>query len=89
MPGFFEVVQRIWDIHCPGDSARCISVKFKLHRKGLRIWCSSISVIAHLIENCNATILRLDDIEELRVLHISEWNFRNIVKQKLQHLLDC
>jgi hypothetical protein len=31
----------------------------------------------------------LDSIEELRILHITEWNFRNIVKDKLQFLLLC
>jgi hypothetical protein len=41
------------------------------------------------IENCNKFILRLDSIEELRTLHIAEWNFRNIVKDKLQFLLLC
>jgi hypothetical protein len=42
-----------------------------------------------LINNCNDVILRLDNFEELRPLHISEWNFRNIVKDRLQHLLLC
>jgi hypothetical protein len=31
----------------------------------------------------------LDNIEEQRNLHITEWNFRNIVKNKLQDLLLC
>jgi hypothetical protein len=31
----------------------------------------------------------LDNYEEQRILHISEWNFRNIVKERLQHLLLC
>jgi hypothetical protein len=34
-------------------------------------------------------ILQIDCLEEQRSLHISEWNFRNIVKKKLQHLLLC
>ena len=89
MPGFLEVVRNIWAIHCPGDSAKCISSKFKLLRKGLRNWSTSISIIYKLIENCNATILMLDDIEDCRTLHITEWNFREVVKRKLSHLLDC
>jgi hypothetical protein len=32
-------------------------------------------------------IFQLDSFEEQRVLHITEWNFRNIVKKKLQQLL--
>ena len=89
MPGFLEVVQRIWSIQCPGDSAKCISSKFKLLRKALRNWSTSISVINRLVENCNSIISMLDNFEEARTLHISEWNFRNIVKNKLHFLLDC
>ena len=87
MPGFLDVVQNIWAIHCHGDTAKCISSKLKLLRKGLKNWSTSISVVNKLVENCNATILKLDEIEEDRVLHITEWNFRNIVKSKLCSLL--
>jgi hypothetical protein len=90
MACFLDVVQLIWDIHCPGDSARCLSAKFKLLRKGLKIWGTSISImINNLVENCNEIILLEDVFEELRVLHINEWNFRNIVKSRLEHLLMC
>jgi mannosylglycoprotein endo-beta-mannosidase len=89
LPGFMEVVQRIWDISCPGDSAKIISAKFKLLRKGLKKWSTSISVINKIIDNCNNIILMLDEYEEKRTLHITEWNFRSIVKAKLHHLLCC
>jgi hypothetical protein len=88
MPGFMEIVQQIWAINCPGDSAKCISSKFKLLRKGLKKWSTSILVINKIVDNCNSTILMLDDLEELRALHISEWNFHNIVKSRLHHLLN-
>jgi hypothetical protein len=89
MPGFMDVVSCIWDINCPGDSAKCLSAKFKLLRKGLKIWSTSISVINKLVENCNKIILMLDNYEEQRTLHLTEWNFRNIVKARLSHLLMC
>jgi exonuclease III len=89
MPGFLEVVQTIWDINMPGDSAQCISGKFKLLHKALKTWSTSIFVLSNLIDNCNNIILRLDGFEELRPLDITEWNFRNIVKARLQHLLLC
>ena len=89
MPGFLEVVSNIWNIHCPGDGAKSISSKFKLLRKGLRNWSTSISVVNRLVENCNDTIFMLDEIEESRALHITEWNFRRVVKSKLSHLLMC
>jgi hypothetical protein len=44
MPGFMDVVTRIWNTHYPGDGAKCISSKFKRLRKGLKIWSTSISV---------------------------------------------
>ena len=89
MPGFLDVVNYIWSIHCPGDAAKCISTKLKLLRKGLKKWSTSISVVNKLVENCNKIIFMLDEIEEGRVLHITEWNFRNIVKSKLSQLLMC
>jgi hypothetical protein len=89
MPGFMDTVKRIWNIHCHGDSAKIISSKFKLLRKALKNWSTSISVINKIISNCNEVILLLDGLEEQRSLHISEWNFRNIVKNRLHHLLLC
>jgi hypothetical protein len=72
MPGFLEVVGRICKITCPGDSAKCISAKFKILRKGLKRWSTRISVISKVIDNCNAIILMLDDYEEKQALHLSE-----------------
>jgi hypothetical protein len=89
LPGFLDKVQSIWDIQCPGDSAKSLSAKFKLLHKGLRQWSSSFSVLQSVINNCNEVILLLDGFEEHRSLHVAEWNFRNIVKNKLQHLLLC
>jgi hypothetical protein len=89
MPGFMDVVGTVWNIECTGDSAKVISTKFKLLRKALRNWSTSISVINKIINNCNEIILLLDGLEEQRTLHISEWNFRNIVKARMQHFVNC
>ena len=89
MPGFMEVVDNIWAIHCHGDSAKIISGKFKLLCQGLKKWSTSISTLNRLVENYNEIILMLDNFEELRPLHISEWNFREVVKNILEHLLNC
>ena len=88
-PGFMDVVQNIWAIHCPGDSAKRLSAKFKLLRKALRKWSTSISQLNKIIDNCNDVILLLDGLEDTRNLHISEKNFRDIVKKKLDQLLKC
>lgn len=50
LPGFLDKVKTIWDINCPGDSAKCLSAKFKLLRKGLKQWSTSFSVLHSLIE---------------------------------------
>jgi hypothetical protein len=89
MPGFLDVIKTIWDINYLGDSAKCLSAKFKLLRKSLKQWSTSISVLNHLISNCNGIILMLDTYEEQRIMHITKWNFRNIIKERLQHLLLC
>lgn len=89
MPGFLDMVSSIWESDCPGDAARCLSAKFKRLRKGLKQWSNSMSSLKVLIANCNKVILMLDSYEELRRLHITEWNFRNIVKRRLEHLLLC
>jgi hypothetical protein len=87
LPGFLDVVKTIWDIHCPGDAAKCLSGKLKLLRKGLKKWSSSFQVLNGLISNCNTVIMMLDEYEEHRNLHISEYNFWNVVKKRLQELL--
>jgi hypothetical protein len=89
LPGFLDIVKNIWDIQCPGDGAKCISAKLKRLRKGLRQWSSSFQALDVLISNCNSVIFQIDNLEEQRSLHISEWNFWNIVKRKLQNLLLC
>jgi hypothetical protein len=89
LPGFLDKVKSIWEVYCPGDAAKCLSAKFKRLRKGLKQWSSSLSVLQVLINNCNEVMLMLDNIEEQRNLLITEWNFQNIVKSKLQNLHLC
>jgi hypothetical protein len=88
-PGFFEVVANIWAMNAEGNSARVISMKLKWLRKALKKWKGNISNMDMLINNCNSVILMLDELEEVRALHITEWNFRNIIKNKVNHLLTC
>ena len=76
MSGFFQTVESIWQIHCPGDSAKSLSSKFKLLRKGLKNWSTSISKINKIIDNCNEVIFMIDELEDQRPLHFSERNFR-------------
>jgi hypothetical protein len=81
LTGFLDVVNTIWNINCPGDAAKCILGKLKLLCKGLKKWSASFQVLDGLIANCNYVIMILHDYEEQRILHISKWSFRNIVKK--------
>jgi hypothetical protein len=83
------VVNNIWSLACHGNSARVLSHKFKLLRKALKCWKGHILDMDSVISNCNAVILMMDELEEQRPLHITEWNFRNIIKNKLNHVLLC
>jgi hypothetical protein len=49
----------------------------------------NLSNIDTCIENCNKIIFMLDEYEDARELHISEWNFRRIIKERYLHLSDC
>jgi hypothetical protein len=88
-PGFFDVVANIWTLNCHGNSAKIISHKFKLLRKALKIWKGNITNMDTIRANCNAVIFMMDELEEKRPLHVTEWNFRNIIKNKLNHVLLC
>jgi hypothetical protein len=72
LPGFLDKVKIIWDISCPGDSAKCLSAKFELLRKGLKQWNLSILVLNAAIKNFNWIILMVDELSKSRTLHISE-----------------
>jgi hypothetical protein len=89
-PGFMDVVQRIWDMtNVSGNSAKVITSKLKFFRKALKKWNGNISNMDAMIANCNKIILMVDEIEEVRSLHISEWNFRKKIKERYQHLTAC
>jgi hypothetical protein len=88
-PGFYEVVANIWATTCHGNSARILSMKFKLLRKALKRWKGNISNMDQFIENCNTVVFMLDELKEKQPLHITEWNFRNNIKNRLNHLLSC
>lgn len=88
-PGFFELVANIWATPCFENSAKNISTKLKLLGKALKRWNGNISNMDKVIANCNSIIFMLDGYEEHRLLHLAEWNFREIVKNKLSHVLAC
>ncbi|XP_020174866.1 uncharacterized protein [Aegilops tauschii subsp. strangulata] len=89
-PGFFDVVQRSWAkrYYAP-NAAAVLCQKLKTLRYDLKQWSRKISKLSMLIDNCNKTLLEIDDLEERRRLSAPETNFRVILKQHLLYLLDC
>ena len=68
----------------PGSSVKVITYKLKLFRKALRKWQGNLSRIDTLIANSNKIILMIDEFEEERSLHITEWNFRKNHQGQIQ-----
>lgn len=81
---FLPLVATIWNGHFPQpDPAKLISAKFKALRSGLRAWQSSLSNLKSTISNIKLVMSLLDLMEEWRDLSLQEWNFRDILSQKL------
>jgi hypothetical protein len=66
------------------NSARNISSKLKKLRASLKSWSKNISDLSLLINNCDTTILFLDQQEDTRGLFNTEANLRIIIKAHLQ-----
>jgi hypothetical protein len=69
------------------DAARLLTAKFKNLRKGLRTWKQQLPNLARTINNIKSVLHFLETIEILRDLSLPEWNFRNLVTEKLIFLL--
>jgi hypothetical protein len=65
-----------------------LHAKFKTLRKVPRQWHSQISNLTKVIENNKVTLAFLDTLEEFRDLALEEWNFRKLVQQNLENLLE-
>lgn len=87
-PGFFEVVQSIWNAPCHASSSvSVISKKLKRLRKCLKSWSKKLSRIELLIRKSSAVVSLLDRLEECRPLTSVESNFRGIMKRHIIRLL--
>jgi hypothetical protein len=65
-----------------------LHAKFKTLRKVPRQWHSQISKLTKVIENNKVTLAFLDTLEEFRDLALEEWNFRKLVQENLEILLE-
>jgi len=57
-------------------------------RNVLRAWQQNLSGLKRNIENVKTILSLLEIIEESRDLTIAEWNFKEVLKSKLDQLLD-
>lgn len=87
-PGFLPLVASSWNAPClHQDSAKLLTAKFKTLRSNLKSWQAQMANMKRTIANVKLIISFLDSIEEWRDLALHEWNFREILNQKLSSLL--
>jgi hypothetical protein len=85
---FLPLVASTWNGNFPqSDAAMLLTAKFKSLRSNLKSWQSQLSNLKITIANVKLVISFIDAIEEWRDLSIQEWNFREILNQKLSSLL--
>ena len=85
---FFQVVQQNWvaPVHLT-DAVLILTAKFKNLRRALKIWKHSLSNLKASISKVKLVLFFLTLIEEFRDLTIYEWNFKDLLQQKIQSLL--
>jgi hypothetical protein len=83
------VMQHDWNVAVrPMDSAKKMMAKFKNLRRVLRCWYAQISNLTTTIQNNKMVLRFLDTMEDHRDLSLEEWNFRQIVQENLNGLLE-
>lgn len=86
--GFIDVAVRGWSAPASIiDPAKILTAKFKNMRRELRSWKKTFPKLAIAIENVKLVLYFLEAIELFRDLSLPEWNFRNLVADKLIYLL--
>lgn len=85
---FLETVQQAWSTSPQHtDPAKSLTAKFKRLRVVLKIWKANLSALGKLIQQVKSFIYLLETMELTRDLCIQEWNFQNILYDKLISLL--
>lgn len=87
-PDFLTIVSDSWSIPTSQqDPTKILTARFKALRSSLKSWHAQLSNLKKTISNVKLVISLLDAIEEWRDLELHEWNFRDILNQKLADLL--
>ena len=83
-----NVVQHGWSLPThQTDCAKIISAKFKNLRRIIRSWQTHLSSLKANIANVKLVLSFLTVLEEFRDLTLMEWNFQNLLQDKLISLL--
>jgi hypothetical protein len=87
--GFMNIFQSTWlGLPSLSDKAKNLTTKFKIARKVLKDWQRSLPKIDKTVGDIKLLIEFIDNIEEHRDLSIKEWNFRDIMQNKVAELLN-
>jgi hypothetical protein len=70
------------------DKTKNMGAKFKNLRNVLRQWYAQQCNLAKTIDNNKVMLSFLDTLEEFRDLTLEEWNFRKIIQENLEKLLE-
>ena len=89
MPGFMECVRRSWvaPVFADFSASAILTRKFKRLRYDLRVRSKNLSYLKKLTLYCSKVILFFDQLEEVRPLVRTKFNFRRIVKLHYERLL--
>lgn len=85
---FMQVVNHGWSLPTfQTDSAKNLMAKFKNLRRVLKAWQKHISSLTANITNVKAVLSLMEILEEHRDLTVEEWNFKDLLSEKLLSLL--
>lgn len=87
---FLPTVSSLWNLpYHQHNAAQAISYKFKVLRRGLKLWSKHLSNLSNLISNSSWVLALFDGLEDQRPLYLVERNFRRILITHLMKLLQA
>lgn len=85
---FLQIVQHGWSLPTfHTDVAKNLTAKFKNLRRVLKAWQRNLSSLSANISNVKLVLSFMELLEEHRDLSLEEWNFKEILSEKLVALL--
>lgn len=85
---FLKVVAHGWSLPTSQtDAAKILMAKFKNLRRVLRAWQKHISSLSANIENVKLILSLMELLEKHSDLTLEEWNFKDLLSDKLVSLL--